>query len=135
MPKFSQESLNQLQTCDIDLQIVFKEVIKYFDCKVLEGHRGEAAQNKAYREGKSQLPYPKGNHNAFPSKAVDVYPCPIDMKDLRRFDYFAGFVMAIADMLKDQGKIRHNIKWGGDWNDDTQVKDNNFNDLVHFEVY
>ena len=26
------------------------------------------------------------------------------------------------------------IRWGGDWDMDTQVKDNNFDDLPHFEI-
>ena len=26
------------------------------------------------------------------------------------------------------------IRWGGDWDSDTQVKDNKFDDLVHFEL-
>ena len=25
------------------------------------------------------------------------------------------------------------IRWGGDWDSDTQVNDNKFDDLVHFE--
>jgi len=135
MPKFSEKSIKQLQTCDIDLQILFKEVIKYFDCSVVEGYRNEKDQNKAFEEGKSQLPFPKGNHNTFPSKAVDVYPYPIDFEDSKRFYYFAGFVKGMAALLKAQGKIRNSIKWGGNWSDDTHVKYNNFNDLVHFEIY
>ena len=27
-----------------------------------------------------------------------------------------------------------NIRWGGDWNQDTKTKDNKFDDLVHFEI-
>jgi hypothetical protein len=26
------------------------------------------------------------------------------------------------------------LRWGGDWDQDTQVKDNNFDDLWHFEL-
>jgi len=26
------------------------------------------------------------------------------------------------------------IRWGGDWDMDTQTKDNKFDDLVHFEL-
>jgi hypothetical protein len=41
MPKFGRKSRNQLSTCHEDLQALFEEVVKYFDCSVLEGHRGE----------------------------------------------------------------------------------------------
>ena len=134
MPQFSPKSLGQLATCCIDLQTLFNEVIKYFDCTVTEGFRDEADQNQAYAEGKTQLKWPNGNHNHSPSTAVDVYPYPVDMDDTRRFYFFAGRVLGIADMLLAQGKITHKIRWGGDWNSDTQVKDNNFNDLVHYEI-
>jgi hypothetical protein len=26
------------------------------------------------------------------------------------------------------------LRWGGDWDMDTEVKDNKFDDLVHFEL-
>lgn len=134
MSKFSQKSLEQLATCHPDLQTLFNVVIKYFDCTVTEGFRDATAQNKAFAEGKSKLKWPNGNHNKSPSTAVDVYPCPIDFNDTRRFYYFAGFVLGIAKQLKAEGKISHSIRWGGDWDSDTEVKDNTFNDLVHFEL-
>jgi peptidoglycan L-alanyl-D-glutamate endopeptidase CwlK len=134
MPCFSEQSLEKLATCHIDLQTLFKEVIKYFDCTVIEGFRNKEAQNKAFAEGKSQKQWPDGKHNFYPSNAVDVVPYPIDWKDRERMVYFAGVVMGIAKMLKAQGKITHDIRWGNDWNTDTEVKDNNFDDLPHYEL-
>ena len=26
------------------------------------------------------------------------------------------------------------LRWGGDWDRDTEVRDNTFDDLVHFEI-
>lgn len=134
MPKFSKASLDQLATCHPELQILFNEVIKYFDCKVTEGFRNEANQNKAFSEGKSKLRWPHGKHNKTPSIAVDVYPCPIDMKDTARFYFFAGYVLGTAQQLKNQGKMKHGICFGGDWDGDTEVKDETFRDLVHFQL-
>ena len=74
MPKFGRSSRERLATCDDRLQKVFNEVIKYIDCSVLEGHRGEERQNKLCDEGKSKVRYPDGRHNANPSNAVDVTP-------------------------------------------------------------
>lgn len=134
MPNFSKTSLERLATCHPDLQTLFKEVIKYFDCTIVCGHRNQADQDKAYDEGKSQLKWPNGNHNAYPSNAVDVIPCPVDWNDTRRIYYFAGWVMMLARILKEQGKITHLIRFGGDWDNDTEVKDNSFNDIVHYEL-
>lgn len=138
MPKFSQESFTQLSTCHIDLQAIFYEVIKSFDCKVIEGYRNEEKQNEAYFHGNTQLQWPNGKHNRSPSMAVDVVPYDpklvIDWKDTQRFHYFGGYVMGIAQKLKDEGKITHAVRWGGDWDRDTQVKDESFRDLGHFEL-
>ena len=95
---------------------------------VLEGHRGEEKQNAAYDKGNSKVRYPNGKHNQSPSVAVDVAPYPIDWADRDRFHYFGGYVLGVA---KQMGL---NIRWGGDWNQDTQTKDNKFDDLVHFEI-
>lgn len=134
MPLFSATSSQRLNTCHQDLQILFNEVIKHFDCTILEGFRDEVAQNNAYAQGKTQLKWPNGNHNHLPSLAVDVVPYPIDWNDKSRIYFFAGRVLGIADMLLQAGKITHKIRYGGDWNSDTQLKDNNFDDLVHFEL-
>ena len=128
MPKFGRRSKKRLKTCDEDLIFLFEEVVKYFDCSVIEGHRGKRLQNKYFKQGKSKLKFPDGNHNKKPSKAVDVVPYPIDWKDRERMTYFAGVVKGMAAVLGIP------IRWGGDWNSDTQVKDNNFDDLPHFEL-
>ena len=128
MPRFGSRSRKNLETCDEDLQALFSEVIKYFDCTVIQGHRGKEEQNKYFDEGKSKVKYPNGRHNASPSNAVDVVPYPIDWEDTDRMYYFAGFVKGVA------ANIGIPIRWCGDWNDNTEVKDTNFKDLPHFEL-
>ena len=128
MPRFSTRSKSKLHTCDRRLIELLNEVVKEFDCTVIEGHRGKDAQNKAYNKGNSKLKFPHGKHNKSPSVAVDVAPYPIDWKDRDRFHYFGGYVLGIAKSLG------LNIRWGGDWDQDTQTKDNKFDDLVHFEI-
>ena len=134
MPNFSQASKDKLATCHKDLQTIFNEVIKYFDCTILVGYRGEVEQNKAFEEGKSKLKFPFGEHNKMPSCAVDVAPFPINWEDKDRFYYFAGFVMGIAAELKEQGIISIGLTYGGDWDGDTDLHDQILYDLVHFEV-
>ena len=128
MPRFGTRSKSRLHTCDGRLIELFNKVVKEFDCTVIEGHRGKDAQNKAYNKGNSKLKFPHGKHNKSPSVAVDVAPYPIDWKDRDRFHYFGGYVLGIAKSLG------LNIRWGGDWDQDTQTKDNKFDDLVHFEI-
>jgi len=128
MPAFGEKSLKQLSTCHEDLQKLFNEVIKHIDCAVLEGHRGEEAQEEAVRTGKSKVHWPNGNHNKKPSLAADVAPWPIDWNDKDRFYYFAGFVKGIA------ATMGLTIRWGGDWDSDNDFKDQTFHDLPHFEL-
>jgi peptidoglycan L-alanyl-D-glutamate endopeptidase CwlK len=128
MPRFGKTSKKRLNTCHEDLVDLFNEVVKYFDCSVLEGHRNKEDQNKYYDEGKSKVKFPYGKHNASPSCAVDVVPYPVNWNDTDRMYYFAGMVKGIAETMEIK------IRWGGDWDNDTEVKDTNFKDLPHFEL-
>ena len=128
MAKFGKTSKEKLATCHEDLQKVFNEVIKHVDCSVIEGYRNEERQNKLFSEKKTKVRYPNGRHNSNPSRAVDVVPYPIDWNDRERFHLFAGFVLGIA---KSMGIV---LRWGGDWNMNFEVDDNNFDDFPHFEL-
>lgn len=135
MPVFSPESLAKLETCHPDLELLCKTVILTFDCTILEGHRNEADQNKAFADGKSKLQYPNGNHNAIPSNAVDMAPYPIDWNNHNLFLWFGGYVLGIAEVLLLEGRITHSIRWGGAWSGLGKLNNGNvLNDLVHFEL-
>lgn len=127
MPKFSKDSLEKLQTCHIDIQKVMQEVIKHFDFTIIYGHRGKEIQDKLYPNF-SKVKFPDSKHNKTPSLAIDIAPYPIDWNDINRFIYLAGFVVGIAN------SIGIGLRWGGDWNKDTELKDNRFNDMGHFEL-
>ena len=128
MPKFGKRSKERLSTCDERLQKVFNEVIKYIDCTVLEGYRGQERQDKLFDEGKTKVKYPSGRHNANPSRAVDITPYPVDWDDRERQTLFAGFVIGTARAMGIT------LRWGGDWDMDFKVMDNRFDDFPHFEV-
>ncbi len=128
MPKFGKRSQRNLSTAHEDLQRLFNEVIKYFDCSVICGYRNEHDQNEAYHSGRSKLPFPRGKHNSLPSMAVDVIPYPIDWQDIKRMYMFVGFVRAVAGFMDIK------IRCGADWDGDTEVRDQNFHDLPHFEL-
>jgi len=128
MYKFGSRSKKHLVTLDERLQKVLNEVIKYVDCSIIEGHRSAERQDKLFEEGRTKVKYPNGRHNANPSRAVDVVPYPIDWDDRERFHLFAGFVIGIGQSMG----IR--LRWGGDWNMNFEVDDNNFDDFPHFEL-
>jgi peptidoglycan LD-endopeptidase CwlK len=135
MPKFSQSSFSKLSTCHSDLQALFYEVIKYYDCTILEGYRNQEDQEKAFASGHTKLHWPNGKHNHQPSMAVDVTPYPIDFDNNKTAFWFGGYVMGIAQKLKDEGKITHSIRWGGAWDGINKFNTPGMlNDLVHFEL-
>lgn len=128
MPKFSKRSYDNLHTCDQRLIHLCEELIKEVDFSVLCGFRNEEDQQEAYRTGKSTKQWPFSVHNSKPSKAVDLAPYPVDWTDTSRFAWFAGYLMCKANQLN------YKIRWGGDWDRDTRVKEHRFIDMPHFEI-
>ena len=97
------------------------------DCSILCGHRTKEEQN-ALPSTNTQVRYPNSKHNSLPSKAVDATPYPYDEDDRERFSYFAGIVIGVGASMGVA------IRWGGDWDKDNELKDNGFDDLMHFEL-
>lgn len=133
MFKFSKRSKTNLSEAHLDLQTLFNEVIKYYDCSIIEGHRGEEEQNEAYYAGRSDKKYPDSKHNKIPSLAVDAVPwfknAPhIRWEDKAKFYEFNGFVCGIASMLGIK------IRLGSNWDMDDELHDQRLYDLCHFEL-
>ena len=158
MPKFSTRSKNRLGTIHRDLHILFGEyVIKYFDCTVLYGLRSPEEQFELYKKGRKEVDdkwlvedsrkivtykdgyLKKSKHNYIPSLAVDVAPYYVEKPHIRWDDtdtlyYFAGLVMGIATLLKELKIIESDIIFGGNWDNDQDLHDQTFMDLVHFQI-
>lgn len=133
MPHFGTRSKNNLRTCDKQLRDLFNEVIKHVDCAVIAGHRKAEEQTKAFETGKSKVKWPNSKHNSLPSKAVDVAPWHKEQPHIRwnnttSWYHFVGFVRGVA------AKMDIKIRCGADWDGDFDLKDQNFNDLPHFEL-
>jgi peptidoglycan L-alanyl-D-glutamate endopeptidase CwlK len=129
MYQFGQKSQEKLKQLNYRLQQILLEAIQIIDFSITEGHRDEETQNDLYDQGLSKLQFPDSKHNSYPSMAVDIAPYPIDFDDHYRFIYLAGVIKAVAH--------RHGVKirWGGNWDgDDIIIRDQSFNDLVHFEI-
>lgn len=115
MPRFSKLSRERLATCHPDIQAVCNELIKQYDFSVLEGRRGEQAQNLAYKRGTSQVKYPHSAHNKIPSLAVDLAPYPIDWDNISRFNEMIIRFDTIANVLREEGVISSEFVYGGKW--------------------
>lgn len=128
MAHFGNKSINQLESCDGRLQLLFHEVVKHYDCAILEGYRNKEDQNEYVDAGKSKLSYPRSTHNHVPSKGVDVAFYPIKWDDTDTWYHFAGFVKGVASQMNI------NVIWGGDWDNDYDLHDQIFNDFPHWEI-
>lgn len=137
---FGRRSHNKKITCHKDMQLILDEAIKVYDFTILEGSRTLETQQEYFAQGKSKLDgvNQKSKHQTSEeqplSLAADIAPYPIDWNDKNRFYFLAGIMKASAAKLLEQGKITHQLRWGGDWDSDNDFKDQTFFDLPHFEL-
>lgn len=138
--RFGAGSMKQRATLHPELVVILDHALAagIIDFAIIEGHRGRAAQNAAADRGLSQVRWPKGKHNQLPSMAADLAPYPIDWssasKATERFVLLAGVVLATAVRLYRDGRVRHLVRWGGDWNRDGDTRDESFRDYGHVEL-
>lgn len=95
------------------------------------GYRDAQTQAALVEAGASTLRWPDSKHNKYPSQAVDLqpYPRPVEEEKLwGALGYLAGRAFGIA---KEEG---FDIRWGGDWNGDGDLTNQNFDDLFHIEL-
>lgn len=130
MAFYGNTSKRRLYTAHPLLVLLFNTVIEGYDNTILDGHRGQKAQDEAFLADppRSSKPWPESKHNRFPSLAVDAAPWPLNWDDKESFYHFAGYVKGVAD------KLGIPIRWGGDWDRDHDLHDQKFNDLIHFEL-
>jgi|TARA_Y100000310_G_C20600428_1_gene772722 hypothetical protein len=124
MPRFGSRSRRRLKGVDTKLVNVLNETIKLMDITVIEGVRSKKRQAELLKKGATKVKYSKHMEG----KAVDVAPYPIQWDDRERFHYMGGIVRGVASQMGIK------VRWGGDWDSDGEIKDNNFDDLVHIEL-
>jgi len=146
MYKFGEKSLEKLKTCHEDLQKILLLAISVsnVDFGISEGYRPVERQNQLFREGKSKIDgiNKKGKHNYNPSEAADfyIYHPDIEMRrkmayDKNHLSYVAGVIQSSAEMLYNEGVIKHKIRWGGNWDSDGVIAfDQSFLDMPHVEI-
>lgn len=109
-------SVRQLDTCHPKLVRLITEVDrrlskrKVIDLKVQCGHRGQLAQEQAFKDGFSAKHWPDSRHNTLPSTAVDITPYPQAWADNELIMFLVGYVLAVAndiDIEIDVGALWH----------------------------
>lgn len=126
MPKFSNRSMTNLNSCHLVLRRVMSLAIEKADFTVLCGHRGQEEQEAAFEAGNSKLRWPRSKHNMYLSHAVDIAPYPIDWHDEARFIALSGEVKRAWGAMTEEAKQGYDLSWGGDWV--------SFRDLPHWEL-
>lgn len=104
MPYYASRSLCNLSTASWNLQRVFQEVAKDYNCTVLCGFRGKSEQEKELAEGDSDAAWGESAHNSYPARAVDVMPYyetkpHIRYDDIVELRVFRNYVNYIAGEL------------------------------------
>lgn len=132
-------SKERLKSVNPTLGLVVIEAAKIVPLMVIEGHRNEIGQNKAFLEGKTKLKWPHGKHNQLPSLAVDLAPIyfegvtrKIDWNDLIAFGRIMGCVQTIGYQMKV--KLRFGLDWDGDFRSVNRDPDETFLDAPHVEL-
>ena len=132
MPKFGKCSLENLSQLDPRLQDVLSSAIDIVDFAIICGYRGQKDQDAAYAAGNSSLKYPESNHNKQPSLAADLIPTPFldpdDWNDRPRFAFLMGVIKGVANTKG----IR--VRFGFDWDGDTNWKEHKLQDWPHVEL-
>ena len=132
MAKFGSTSRQRLSQCDWALQSLMERVVEIRDISVVCGRRGKEEQNRMFDAGNSKLRWPDGNHNAVEPaalvRAVDIVPWPEQYVDPMTMIHVAGIVLGVA------AEMNIPIRWGGDWNGNEDLNDQDFKDLWHFEL-
>lgn len=139
MYKFSKASLSILSTCDGDLVLLCKHLIKYVDFSVVYGYRPQSIQTALFKKGrklkegrigdvrddymivdKSKVVTYRGlerpsSHNHYPSHAVDIIPYPSGWSDANKIYELAGAAKVVYQQLRADGKIKKAMRFGSDW--------------------
>jgi peptidoglycan L-alanyl-D-glutamate endopeptidase CwlK len=126
VPHFGKKSRRVLEGLDDDLQALLNEVIKFIDISLIEGYRSVDRQKELFKLGKAKTLESKH----LTAEACDLAPYHngIDWNNRENFIYMAGVIKGIAWQMGIP------IKWGGDWNKNNDLSDNNFDDLNHIEL-
>lgn len=158
MFKFGRSSRRRLNTCEDDLILVAEESLKVsrVDFSITEGTRSPAKQFSYYKKGRRKVGgrwyiydrslvvtykdglRKKSRHNYKKSKAFDICAYVKGRPDLAYnpdlLIYLSGVITSTAERLYQEKKIKKRVVWGGDFNVNGRMDDENFVDRPHFQI-
>jgi peptidoglycan L-alanyl-D-glutamate endopeptidase CwlK len=154
MPSFGSRSEAALATCHPLIIKTAKLAIRHWDFGVHFGWRDEETQNDLVRRGLSKTPWPQSRHNHLSdeqdveegyaeevgqplSLAFDWAPWFPSIPHIRwnrpeEFYHMAGLIIGVSQELLNEGGFRW--RYGGDWDNDQDLRDQTFMDLGHLEL-
>jgi len=130
MPELDKGSKDRLSRAHPLLQKLFNEVAKQTQIIILDSQRGRAAQELAYRQGRTKVHFGKSAHNWSPAIALDVCPAPINWKNTKPF-----ITLGQKFVLPTARNLGISIRWGADWNMNSDLSDESFVDMPHYELH
>lgn len=131
MNKWGNKSLRVRATLDPRLKQIMDDMLQYVDLSLISGYRTKAEQEELFRDGKSKLQWPQSKHNQHPSLAVDFQPHPYPVNEKELWGAL-GFMAGMSIILAEKYGVK--IRWGGDWDMDGDLTNNDFDDLFHLEI-
>ena len=96
MPSFGKASLASRAQLHPKLQAIVDEAIKHTDFKFLDATRGRAAQELAFKLGRTKAHFGQSAHNFVPAIAMDLFPAPYDWDNTQAFINLWKIIMPIA---------------------------------------
>lgn len=134
MRNWSKRSQFVYNTLDERLQDVCDYILQEVaDISLTSGYRDQKTQNKYYYDipQRSKVPWPESKHNQLPSIAVDFQPYPYPDREEKLWASLAYVAGSAKEYAKSKG---FELRWGGDWDGDGDLTDQNFDDLFHLEI-
>jgi peptidoglycan L-alanyl-D-glutamate endopeptidase CwlK len=135
---FGKKSEEELRKAHDDLEKILRKAlfVSRVDFGIVQTHRSAAEQMAYFESGKTKVK--RGKHNYYPAEAADILAY-VNGKGtyyhIESYIYLAGIIEAVAWVLFLTGETTHVIRWGGNWDQDSEVMtDQNFDDVCHFEL-
>lgn len=96
---------------------------KYKSLHISCGFRSKADQDKAFRDGKSQLKWPDSKHN---NQLVNGKPLSLALDLFQLVNGKAEFNKAFMNTLNKESAASYELRWGGEFK--------SLGDYCHFEL-
>jgi len=135
---YGRKSRERLATVKGDLRRALERALDYglMDITITQGVRSREEQERFFAEKKTKVHWPDSRHNILNggdlAEAADAAPYVNGgpSYNYNHCCFLAGLVLAAA------AELGVTVRWGGNWDMDGEpVTDQDFQDLVHFELH